>query len=169
MMRAKEIRLQGKKYRLTKEEIHKINLIRKGLELQDKIQLLQGELKKVKDELAGIAIDRRGEGRMVRLDGIIAEAVVTWKKKIIVDPEKAEELKKSLGKRDFNLFFEERAEYRPTKELNLLIKARDKGAKLKKAEVLGALVIKENGPYVEVKLKKEKRKAKRRKHGQKAG
>lgn len=164
-MTTKEIRLQGKKYRLTKEEIHKINLIRKGLELQDKIQPLQKEMKRVKDELAAIAIDLRGEGKMVRLDGIVAEAIVTWKKKIIVDPLKAEELKKTLGKRDFTLFFEERAEYRPTKELNLLIKARDKGAKLKKAEVLGALEIKENGPYVEVKQKEERRKAKRRKHG----
>jgi len=159
-MRTKEIRLQGKKYRLSHDEIHKINLIRKGLMLQDKIQPLSSELKKVKDELAGIAIDRRGEGRMVRLDGIIGEAVVEWHRKITVDPEKAEILREQLGKRDFHLFFEERAEYRPTKELNLLIKASDKGAKLKKAEVLSALKIKESGPYVKIKEKAKKRRAK---------
>lgn len=159
-MRTKEIRLQGKKYRLSHDEIHKINLIRKGLMLQGKIQPLHSELKKVKDELAGIAIDRRGEGRMVRLDGIIGEAVVKWNRKITVDSDKAAKLKKTLGTKDFNLFFEERSEYRPTKNLNLLIKARDKGAKLKKAEVFNALVIDEKGPYVEIKEKAKKRRAK---------
>jgi len=167
-MRTKEIRLLGKKYRLTLEEIHRINLIRKALQLQDKIQPLQDALKKAKDELAAIGIERRGEGRMVRLDGIIAEAVVSWKRKITVDPERAQQLKKTLGKRDFDLFFEERSEYRPTKNLNLLIKARDKGANMKKAQVLSALNIKENGPYVEIKLRKEKPKAERRKHDKKA-
>ncbi|GAH36003.1 unnamed protein product, partial [marine sediment metagenome] len=127
---------------------------------QYKIQPLQSELKKVKDELAGIAIDRRGEGRMVRLDGIIGEAVVEWHRKITVDPEKAAKLKKTLGKKDFNLFFEERSEYKPTKNLNLLIKARDKGAKMKKAEVFNTLVIDEKGPYVKIKEKAKRKRAK---------
>lgn len=162
-MRTKEIRLEGKKYQLTQDEIHKINLIRKGLFLQDQIKPIQNQLKKVKDELAGMAIARKGEGRMVRLDGIIGEAVITWERKTQVDPEKAGELKKQLGKREFDLFFEERAEYRPTKELNLLIKAKDRGAKMKKIEVMSALVIKESGPYVKITTKHGGRKIKSRK------
>lgn len=152
-MRTKEIRLNGKKYVLSLEEIHKINLIKKALKLQDKLDPLQEELKEIKDELAGMAIALKGDGRMVRLDGIVGEAKVTWERKIVVDPEKAIELKQKLGRKEFELFFEERTEFRPTKELNLLTRSQDSAAKAKKALVMSALIVREQGPYVKIKEK----------------
>jgi len=150
-MKTKEIRLNGKKYVLTLEEIHKINLIRRGLRLQEKMDPLKNELKEIKDELGGLAVARNGVGRMVRLDGIIVEAIVTWKKEITLDPEKTAELKAKLGAREFNLFFEERTDYKPTKELNLLTKTKDHKEDEKKLAIINALKIKQNGPYVELK------------------
>ncbi|GAI29583.1 unnamed protein product, partial [marine sediment metagenome] len=38
-------------------------------------------------------------------DGIIAEAVVEWHRKITVDPERAAELKNVLGKKGFSFVF----------------------------------------------------------------
>jgi len=154
-MKTKEIRLNGKKYVLTLEEIHKINLIRKGLKVQEKIEPLTKELKEIKEELGGLAISRKGEGRMVRLDGIVAEALITWNKKILLDPEKAEEIKTILGKEEFNALFEMRTEFRPTKVFNSYTKgmATSEKAKNFRLKLIGALVVKETGPYVELKHK----------------
>lgn len=150
-MKTKEIRLNGKKYVLTLGEIHKINLIRRGLRLQERMDPLKDELKEIKDELGGLAVARKGSGRLVRLDGIIVEALVTWKKEITLDPEKTAELKATLGAKEFDLFFEERTEYKPTKELNLLTKTKDHKEDAKKLAIINALKVKENGPYVELK------------------
>lgn len=152
-MKTKEIRLNGRKYVLTPEEIHKINLIRRGLRLQERMEPLKNELREIKDELGGLAVARKGGKRMIRLDGIIVEAVVTWKKDIALDPEKTAELKEKLGTREFSLFFEERTEYKPTKELNLLTKTKDHKEDQKKLAIINALTIRENGPYVELKHK----------------
>jgi hypothetical protein len=152
-MKTKEIRLNGKKYVLTLEEIHKINLIRRGLRLQERMDPLKNELKEIKDELSGLAVERKGGGRLVRLDGIIVEAVVTWKKDIALDPEKTAELRAKLGEKEFGLFFEERTDYKPTKELNLLTKTKDHKEDAKKLAIINALTIKETGPYVELKHK----------------
>lgn len=151
-MKTKEIRLDGKKYVLDLGEIHRINLIRRGLKLEGNIDPLKDKLKGIKDELAGFAIALKGEGRMVRLDGIVVEAIVTWKRDIYVDPEKVPELKKKLGK-EFETFFEERTEFKPTKGLNLLMKTKDKAADAKKLAIMNALTIKQNGPYVELRQK----------------
>ncbi len=152
-MKTKEIRLDGKKYVLTLEEIHKINLIRRGLRLQERMEPLKTELKEIKDELGGLAVERKGGSHMIRLDGIIVEAVVTWKKEITLDPEKTAELKTKLGAKEFGLFFSEQTNYKPTKELNLLTKTQDHKEDSKKLAIINALTIKENGPYVELKHK----------------
>jgi len=93
----KEIRLRGKKYRLTLDEIHKINLIKRGVQLQERIEPLKKELTDLKEELAGMAVALKGDGRMVRLDGIIGEATLEWKRVILVDPERADALRAKLG------------------------------------------------------------------------
>lgn len=151
-MKTREIRLNGKKYTLTLEEIHKINLIRKGLALQKKMEPLKKTLDEVKSELAGMAAAIREGKRMIRLDGIICEAEVTWNRDISIDPEKVPELKLKLGNK-FDQFLEAKTDYKLTKEYNLLTKAQDGKSKELLTLIAGALTVKTNGPYTKLKEK----------------
>jgi hypothetical protein len=151
-MKTREIRLNGKKYVLTLEEIHKINLIRKGLALQKKMEPLKKALDELKSELAGMAVAVREGKRMIRLDGIICEAEVTWNRDISINPERVPALKAKLGEK-FEQFLEAKTDYKLTKEYNLLTKAQDGKSKELLNLIAGALMIKENGPYTKLKEK----------------
>ena len=151
-MKTREIRLNGKKYVLTLEEIHKINLIRKGLALQKKMEPLKKTLDELKSELAGMATAIRGAKRMIRLDGIICEAEVTWNQEISINPEMVPELKTKLGKK-FDQFLEAKTDYKLTKEYNLLTKAQGSKSKELLNSIASALKVKTNGPYTKLKEK----------------
>lgn len=151
----KKVQVGGKKHLVLAEDAEIEKLLQRGLSLKRKIKDLDEELDSIQERLIEIARDRRKETTTVTLDGITAQAVITFRESYIVKDE-VEDMKVPLGPL-FEMFFEKKSEYKATSDFKKFMESDHalgiEAPEKVKAAILKYVSVKETKPYLKMEEK----------------
>ena len=111
----KRTQIKGKKYDLPQEDVTLEKLIRKGLNLNDKLSLIKDQLERVNEQITEIAKKRREGNTTVNLKTVSGSSTITFRESYICD-DNVEEIKHDLGSL-YDRFFTKKPSFKTTKEL----------------------------------------------------
>jgi hypothetical protein len=111
----KRTQIKGKKYDLPQEDVTLEKLIRKGLNLTDKLSSIKDQLERVKEQITKIAKRRREGNTTVNLKAVSGLSIVTFRESYVCD-DGVEEIQHDLGSL-YDRFFTKKTSFQTTKEL----------------------------------------------------
>lgn len=151
----KKVQVGGKKHFVPAEDAEIEKLLQRGLLLKARADLTKKELEDVQDRLIEIAKARREGTTTVTLEGISAQALVTFRESFVVKNE-IEDIKVPLGPL-FERFFEKKTEYKTTSDFKKFMESGhalgiEEPAEVKK-NIMKYVTVKETKPNVKLEVK----------------
>jgi len=111
----KRTQVQGKKYDLPQEDVKLEKLVKKGLNLNEKVLSYKKQLERVKEQITEIAKRRREGNTTVNLKVVSGLSIVTFRESYVCN-DSVEEIKHDLGSL-YDRFFTKKTFFQTTKEL----------------------------------------------------
>lgn len=146
----RKILVRGQEIYLPEHEARVTELLRQGCRLQQRLDATKRDLDVIKEELAEIATQKRGDKATVHLSGVDGQAArVVWRREIVVDAQAAESLRATLG-RAWSRLFNTRTTYTLARGYQSWMRAPQGAHDQLKKKIAAAFAVREKKPAVQL-------------------
>jgi hypothetical protein len=151
----KKIQIEGKKHVVLSADADIEKLIKRGLSIKGRMEVLKAGLETIQDRLIELAKQRREKTTTVTLGGVTTDAVVTFRESFVVSDD-IEDIKVPLGPL-FDRFFNKKTEYKTTADFKKFIESENslgvKDPDVLKKKIFKYVSTKETKPNVKMERK----------------